>query len=392
MLFQFIDLDFRGKNLGAFDTRLELDATLLWDVRENKERRFGETESFQQLRELYVEQPVRKGYTVAVGRRIITESGNAWVDGAELRYQANKRLMLGAYGGLRPEPNTYAPTTLYQTAGAFSAYRRVGLQAEVGLNAIFRDGLDRQFIYARTHYRLTPGLYVNLYSVVDTLDEIEPVTLLSTIDYSPNRAVNLSLNYSRYSIEAYRNQAIYRNVTQLNQALLLGDEIIDLVYNRVRFSASYKFWRRYYHYQSVEYKRRSQDRREAWAYTIGLRNSNVFDTQTRLDVRSVIRNNFQSDSWAIALDAERDFFRSFTLNGHFTLFDGRTIDRFTERGRTFDEAQKVYLMGFSVFWRPSRSHHLAVTYDGVYETDLLDKRNDYALFIHTGLFRYAYHF
>ena len=151
-----------AENLGAFDTRLELDATLLWDVRENKERRFGETESFQQLRELYVEQPLRKGYTVAVGRRIITESGNAWVDGAELRYQANKRLMLGAYGGLRPEPNTYAPTTLYQTAGAFSAYRRVGLQAEVGLNAIFRDGLDRQFIYARTHYRLTPGLYVNL--------------------------------------------------------------------------------------------------------------------------------------------------------------------------------------------------------------------------------------
>ena len=82
MLFQFVDLDFRGQNLGAFDTRLELDATLLWDVRENEERRFGETESFQQLRELYLEQPLSRGYTVAVGRRIITESGNAWVDGA----------------------------------------------------------------------------------------------------------------------------------------------------------------------------------------------------------------------------------------------------------------------------------------------------------------------
>ncbi|MEE2757569.1 MAG: hypothetical protein VYA30_13015 [Myxococcota bacterium] len=392
VVFQFVDLDLEAEHMGVFDTSLTLDATILWDISEAQERRFGETQSFQQLRQLYLQQAVGQKWSVSAGRRIIFQAGNAWVDGLDIQLKLNNAIMVGAYGGLRPDPNSYKPTTTYQTLGTYSSYKRDGLNIEFGYNLILRDGLDRQFLYGRTHYRLSPGLYVNVYSVVDTLDEIEPVTFLSTLDYTPTKAVNLSLNYTRYSIEAYRNQAIYRNVVRLNQALLLGDEIIDLVYNRVRLSGSYRFWRRYYHYQTIEYKRRSQDRRQSWAYIIGIRNNNLWSTGTRLDLRTTLRNNFQSDSWLIAGDLEKDVLLELTLNLHGTVFDGRTIDRFTERGRTFDEAQRIYLMGGSLFWRPSRAHHLSLTYDGVYETDLIDQRNDAALFIHTGLFRYAYHF
>jgi hypothetical protein len=172
----------------------------------------------------------------------------------------------------------------------------------------------------------------------------------------------------------------------------LGDEVIDLVYNRARLSVSYRFWRRFYQYQSIEYKRRSQDRRESWAYTIGLRNDDLLGWGSRFDLRTVFRNNFQSDSWLITADIEHDLSGGITLNAHSTFFDGRTIDRFTERGRTFDEAQQIYLVGTSLFWRPLKAHHLSATYDGAYETDIQDQRNEAALFIHTMMARYAFYY
>ena len=81
-----------------------------------------------------------------------------------------------------------------------------------------------------------------------------------------------------------------------------------------------------------------------------------------------------------------------SANLRATVFDGRTIDRFTERGRTFDEAQKIYLIGGGVQWRPARQHHLSLDYDGIYETELQDRRNQEALFIHTLMARYGWYF
>jgi hypothetical protein len=393
VIYNFLDLDFEGQHLNSWDTGLILDSIFLWDITEVNERRFGETESFQRIHQLYISQPLSENsWTLSVGRRVIPEAGNAWVDGLDLRLALDANIRLGVYGGLRPQPANYRPTTDYQTLGVYGIYRRSGITADIGYNVIIRDGLDRQFIFGRAHYRIVPSLYFSLYSVIDTLDEVEATTILGTVDYSPKKRLNLSLNYTRYSVEAYRNQGIYQNVTQLNQVLILGDEVIDLVYNRARLSVSYRFWRRFYHYQSVEYKRRSQDRRESWAYTIGIRNSDLMGWGTRLDARAIFRNNFQSDSWVLATDVEHDLSSGLTLNGHATIFDGRTIDRFTERGRTFDEAQRIYLVGGALFWRPVRAHHLSMAYDGAYETDLKDQRNEAALFIHTLMARYAYYY
>jgi len=393
VMFGFLDVDLWAKNVTGLGTGLVLDSTFLWDITKANERRFGETETIQQIRQLYVEQPKTLGsIKMSVGRRIITEAGNAWVDGVDARLSPTSDLTLGAYGGLRPDPADYSVTTTYQTAGLYGLLRRPGLSADFGYNAIFRKEFDRQYLYGRAHYRFTKSLYLSVYSIIDTLDEIEATTFLGTMDYSPAKGLNLTLNYSRYSVEAYRNQLIYRNITQLNQTLILGDEVIDLVYNRIRLSVSYRFWRRFYHYQSTEYKRRSQDRKESWSYTIGLRNNNLLGRGTHIDVRAIFRNNFQSDSWLLALDADQDLSAGISVNFHATLFDGRTIDRFTERGRTFDEAQRVYLAGGALFWRPGKAHHLSAAYDGVYETELQDQRNQDALFIHTMMLRYAYYY
>ncbi|MCB9548474.1 MAG: hypothetical protein H6706_21920 [Myxococcales bacterium] len=389
----FLETDARASGLTDGDLRLVLDATFILDVTETNERRFGETERLDQIRNLYVELPGLGGRVdLRVGRRIIPEAGNAWVDGVEARFWVDpERASVGAYGGLAPDPFDRAFGTTFQAAGLYGTLHRPGLTTSAAYNTVLRDAeVDRQFVFHRLHWKVADGLFLSTYLVFDFVDVPEVTTLLGTVDYTPVRALNLTLTTSRYSIEQYRDQTVYRNIIEPNQALLLGNEVVDLVYNRVRFSGSLRVYSSGFHYQSVEYKQRSQDGREAWLYTIGIRDEDVLGTGVRADLQGQVANEFQSDTALVALDLRRDVGAAWTLGGRLGWFDGRTIGRATERGRAFDEAQRILLIGAQVAWRASASHHVDVIYDGAGETELQDQRNGQNLFIHTAMARYSW--
>jgi hypothetical protein len=314
------------------------------------------------------------------------------VDGLDAEIHISKQLSVGVFGGLRPDPIDYSPTADAQAAGLYTHYTSSTVDASVGYSAVFRGGLDRQVAFNRVHLRASDALAVSSYLVVDFLDDPQITTLLASVDYSPIDSLNLTLNVSRYSLERYRDQTIYRNVIEPNQVLLLGDEILDLVYNRARLSASLRFWDRFFHYQMVEFKVRSQDGAEGWAYTIGLRNESFWGTGLEADVRATVRDNFSSDAFLLGLVLQYDVRLGFTVAGRLTLFDGRTLDGNSERSRAFDEAQQVVLFGATGTWRASQHHHLDVNYDGIYEAELQDARNQENLLVHTAMLRYSFLF
>ncbi len=393
----FLDTDARAERLTEGDLRLVLDAGFVLDATDARERRFGETESLDQVRQLYVEQPKLIGaLDVAVGRRLIHEAGNAWVDGvdAELWFDEG-RSSVGLYGGLAPDRIDYALETDQQAVGLYGTFHRDGLDASLAYNAQIRAGaLDRHYAFNRVPARLLAGLYVAPYRLIDFVGGPNITTLLGSVDYTPPAApaLNVALNVSRYSVERYRDQAVYRNVVEPNQALVLGDEVVELVYDRARLSGSLRVGRSLYHYQSIEYKHRSQDGLDAWLYTIGLRDDDLLGWGTRADVRTSFKNNFQSDSYLVALDLDHDLGASWWLAGRATWFSGRTVGRATERGRTFDEAQTILLLGGTVGWRATRHHRFDLDYDGVLEAELQDARNQEDLFIHTVMGRYSWLF
>ena len=207
----------------------------------------------------------------------------------------------------------------------------------------------------------------------------------------PTRQLTLSLNVSRYAIEQYRNAVIFQNVVEPNQALILGNEVINLVYNRARLSLSYRFLKRYYLYQMLEVKHRSQDGRQGALYTMGVRD-NDFIGNLAFDIRGTVERGYQSDTWLLATQIDGDIGRQWSWEVHSTVVDSRTIDRFTERGRTFDEAQRIFLIGGVLHTRIARLHQLSMTYDFVIETELQDARNQDQLQVHTGMFRYQMRF
>lgn len=401
----FLETDAEVTNLTEGGLKLALDGTFVLDATDTRERRFGKTESLDQIRQAYVEQPDLFGVLdVAAGRRLIAEAGNAWVDGLELRLRFFDGAVLGAYGGLAPDPIDYALDLDRQATGTYVGYRDERLDVSAAYNVEFntRDAelyrgevqpapelLDRHYGFGRVHLKIVDGLYIATYAVVDLATEPRVTTLLGSIDYKPSNKVELGINISRYSLAQYRDEIIYQNVVEPNQALILGDEVLDLSYDRARFWVGLRFGPRY-HYQSIEYKQRSLDGQDSWHYTIGLRDDDLFGLGTRADIQAQLRDNFVSDSALLALTLQHDISSKITLDGRFTFFDGQSVDN--ERARAFDEAQRVLIMGLSAYWRISRQHQVDVMYDGIYETELQDARNDGSLFIHTGMARYNFLF
>lgn len=388
----FVDMDLLGTQLSTSGLELELDSTFIWDETAANERRFGRTESIQRIRRATLAHPFFGRRVKAwVGRSLIGEAGNAWVDGLRLDWKFDESTSIGAYGGFRPRPLDYAVNTDYQTTGVYSRYRRDSrLEIDGGYNLIFRDGLDRQFIFQRTHYRPNRTWSFFNYATFDATSDPEFSTLLGGVHVRPVPKITVSLNVSRYAIEQYRNTVIYQNVVEPNQALILGDEVINLVYNRARLSLSYRMFNDYYIYQMFEMKHRSQDGRQGALYTAGVRDDDFFGVS--LDLRSTVERGYQSDSWIFASQIDGDLGRQWSWEIHGTVFDSRTIDRFTERGRTFDEAQRIYLVGAVLHARIARLHHLSALYDYIIETELQDARNQEQLHVHTGMFRYQMRF
>jgi hypothetical protein len=388
----YLDTILRAQGLWGGATSLEVDAGFVLDATDAEERRFGRTDSLDQVRQLFVgHDGVLGSVDVRLGRRLVMDAGNGWVDGVDATVAISKSAALGVYGGLSPDPVDYALRTDAQATGVYGTWKSDALRSSAAYNAVLRGGdLDRQFVFQRNHWRVTRQLFLASYLVADFARGGDVTTLLGSADYSPTRAVNLGLNVSRYSVERYRDQRVYRNVVEPNQALVLGDEVAELVYDRVRGSAGVRLFDGLYHYHALEWKRRSQDARNAWLYTLGARHDDVLGSGLRADARVTLSNHFASDSVLAGVDLARDVGATWTVTGRLTWYDGRTVGRDTERGRTFDEAQEILLAGGSFTWRPSQHHQLDMDYDLVREAELQDVRNEGRIWVHTLMGRYTW--
>ncbi len=405
--FLFLETDAVAADLtGPDGLRLQLDATFVVDQTNDvarldgpapaHDRRFGRTESLDQVRQLYATQPKLFGQLdVSLGRMYVESAGNPWVDGLDIEFWLDKRrASIGLYGGVRPDPFDHSVSTDQQATGVYGTFHRDGFDSALGLNLVLRDGeTDRQFLFNRTHTKLTDGLYLATYVTLDTADEVETAILLLTVDYTPVRAFNITLSLTRYSLERYRDQTIYHDVVEENQAVILGDEVVDLLYQRARLSLTYRFYRTLVHYQWLEYKHRQQDDADAWFYTLGLREESLAGTGLEVDVRAALRNNFKSDSWRVGVDLAKDLPLRLSVSGWVSYLSARSIDHSPGLPqRTFDELQEMLWIGLQLSWRPARTHHLHGVYDLRRETELQDARNSDAAVVHTLMARYAWVF
>ena len=391
VVLSFLEADLHLRDLTDGGLRLDLDSTFILDISQAVERRFGETERFDQVRHLALSQDLGR-LSLSAGRLLISQAGNAWVDGISMSYRFDQgRSAFGLYGGLSPDRFDRSLTLDYQAMGLVLESHRDGLDLSAAYNLLlFQGALDRQFFHQRTHFKIMDGLFWSNYLILDFGDAPEVTTLLTTLDYTPVRSFNITLNITQYSLEQYRNQAIYRDVIEPNQALLLGNEVIDLTYRRARLSFSWRSRNEWRPYLSTEFKSRAQDGRQAQFYTVGVSQRDLFKTKIEGDLRVQIAQNFKADHMIFALTLRRELSTHLSLDGRLSHFSGESLDIGTDRQRLFNEAQELYIVGLSVVGRLSRAHHLLLSYDGVYESEVADYKSDEPIMIHTMSLFYSY--
>ena len=387
----FIEAGLQARDLTRHGLKLNLDSTFIVDLTQANERRFGETERFDQIRQFSLTQPLGE-INVAVGRRLIFQAGNAWVDGLDIMVNFDKkRSYVGVYGGLSPDRFDRSLTLDYQAMGVYVGTHRQGLDLSGAYNLILFEGdLDRHYLYQRAHWKVLEGLFLSSYLIIDLVNDPQVTTLLSTLDYSPTSTLNFTISFTQYALEQYRNQAVYRDVIEPNQALILGNEVINLTYQRVRLSSSVRLAKVWRQYVMVELKSRAQDGRKAQVYTTGITNDDVLGTGIEVDLRTQFAQQFKTDNLIVALTARKDLSSWLSLDGRVTSFNGETLDDNTDRQRIFSESQKIYLFGVSLVSRFSKAHQLYLTYDSIYESEISDYKSDEAIMIHTLSIAYSY--
>lgn len=393
VLISFVETDLSAKNISSQKLDLEIDGTFILDMTQAKERRFGETERLDQFRQFSLAKKIGH-LKLTLGRKVIFSAGNAWVDGLDASYQwAQKKATIGFYAGLSPDRFDRSFTLNYQASGLYFDWQSDQFHFSLAYNTIFfQKTLDRHYAFQRMHFQLLKNLFVSNYLVLELIKGPSTSTWLSALDYTPIKGLNFALHVTRYSLEQYRNQFIYRNIIEPNQALILGNEVINLVYQRIRFSASMTLGAGFYHYHAIEFKNRAQDGRNAWLYVIGIRNDDFLGKKIEFDLQAQVVNHFRSDTLLFALTLRKELLQSFFLEGRATSFSGRTLDQNTDRARIFDESQQIYLLGITSTYRFNQAHHFDLAYDGVFETELNDLKNNQNIVIHTGMFRYNYLF
>lgn len=413
----FIDLDLDARNLATFGERgrlnFKLDSRFLNDLTQGdkvstneftttpvgrNERRFGETQTFADVRDLYVEAEDLGSTDLRLGRVWLYQAGGAWVDGLDLEFKFNQRWSLGGFGGLAPDPFDYLPTAERQTAGSYVAYEADRVQFSTAYTSqLFDGGLDRHYVFSRGHWSVPvedwgKSLFLSYAATLDLPNseagQDDPVltTFFTNVSWWANNTLNFGANYARFATVRLADPRQRRFNAEENQQELLGQEINQGAYDQVRLSAVQRF-SHYHVYQQIDIRDRDLlDKRQAIYYRAGVRDNAFLGTELYLHGAVTVKNNFLSDSTEFLLESAYRFGSKFQVDGAAAFQSGRSLvaqqDQdviFANLRGTFDFTPDVYL---------------SLDYDLTIETNIQQEEDETAdsLLVHTLFTRLTWRF
>lgn len=405
----FLDADLRGQDLarvGGAKLNFVLDSRFLFDLTgdeviatsqfsripvRRQERRFGETQTFVDVNQLYVQLEDLGPLNVTGGRVWLYEAGGAWVDGGHLELKFAEGWSAGFYGGLQPDPYTYLPTTERQTTGSFVQYTGERFQASAAYTAqLFDLTLDRHFVFSRAHWSVpvsdwSRSLFLSYYASLD-LQNQDPTftTLFGNASWWLNETLNLSAHYARFATARIQDPNQRRALPDDNQRDLLGNTINLGAYQQVRLSATERFGH-YNLYQQIDFRSRNVlDDRSAIYYQAGLRDNDFLGTQLFLHGRLTVRNNFLSDSLEYMLESGYRFGPSLEVDGALIYQTGRSL--------VINQAQDVIFGDLRGTWSFTPDIYLSLDYNVTLETGIVQEEAETQgdLLIHTFFSRFTY--
>ncbi len=410
----FLDVDLglrRLAQVGEGHLNFKLDSRFMFDLTQdrnistseftgvavkNNERRFGETQTPADVRELYVELADLGSLDLQVGRVWIYQAGGAWADGANLIYHFDSQWAQGLFGGLRPDPFDYLPTTNRQTAGTFTEFTGDRAIFSAAYTAELLDGeLDRHFAFSRGHWSVPMGdftrsLFLSYFASIDLpnsgaeVDSPTATTFFTNATWWVTDNLNFSTHYARFATSKLRDPAQTAIKAEPNQEAILGNQVAQGPYDQIRLSAVQRF-DHYHVYQQIDFRsRKLLDQERAIYYSAGVRDTGFLGTDIFLHGQVTVRNNFLSESTEFLLEGGTRFDSSVQLEGGLAFLTGTSLIGIQDQDVIFANARgSVDLLS---------SFTLSIDYELTAETNIQQEEIETAgdLLVHTIFSRLTY--
>ena len=342
------------------ENRLELD------LGDRRDRSLGRLRNDLYVKSAYSEYEGLPGdLDVRLGRMLMYEQGQTWIDGVHLLHPAAKdgeggALAWGVYGGLTPNPITYAFGPDYSGGGAHLRYEHPrGYAGLASTYTMFKGKKDRGFINSSAHWQLVDGLFASYNATLDlfTFKEVEEGIAIVTKLKITSAFANLAW-WATPMVQFRLSGAMYRNVifvasqretldgllgeliddqpegsAQRAQAELaqetydkyLGRFVDQAPYYRGLLTTVFKFLDHYYAYNELGMRHRARDESSGSTVGFGIRDTDVVGSGTFMHLRFRFKDSFASDTSEVLFDLRRQFGGLFTAGMSATHLAGRSL-------------------------------------------------------------------
>lgn len=361
-----LDFEYRHDLTDALSSPLPLAENRLdLDLGDRRDRSLGRLRNDLYIKSAYGEYEGLPGRLDArMGRMLMYEQGQTWIDGIHVLRPISGgdggALGGGVYGGLTPNPVTYAFDPDYMGGGAHLRYETArGYASLASTYTMFSGKKDRAFINSSAHWQLVDGLFTSYNATVDlfAFKEVDEGIAIVTKPQITSAFANIAW-WATPNVQFRLTGALYRNVVFVSsqqQALdgalakliddqpegsqqrvqaelaqetydrYLGRFIDQSPYYRGMLTTVFKFLDHYYAYNEVGMRHRDRDDASGSLVGLGVRDTDLAGTGTFMHVRFRFKDAFASDTSEMLFDLRRQFGGLFTAGVSATYLSGRSL-------------------------------------------------------------------
>ena len=362
-----LDFEYRHDMTDALSDPLPLaDNRLKLGFGPRRDRSLGRLRGDLYVKSAYAEyEGMPGGFDLRLGRMLMYEQGQTWVDGAHLvrppgGARGERGFGAGVYGGLSPNPMTYTLDGDYIGGGG-----HLNFEADGGFLSLastytqFQGKKDRAFLNSSGHWQLVEGLFASYNATIDffAFKEVEEGLAVTTKPQITSAFANLAW-WATPHVQFRLSGALYRNVvlvgtyresldgaladliddqepnsSQLANAQLaqstydtyLGRFVEQAPYTRGLFTSVFKFLGHLYAYNEVGLRHRDRDDSAGSTVGFGIRNTHVFGSGAFMHARIRFNDAFASDTGEGLLELRRQLGGLLTASVSASHLAGRSL-------------------------------------------------------------------
>lgn len=238
-------------------------------------------------------------YYLAAGRLLPKGLYVESVDGVNAVYQFYPDTGVGVFGGLRPDPYSFAFNTDFTTGGVYGYYRNATMSGSLAyVYNGYKGGTDRQYIYGQASYNPTQTISIFTTATADinpTGAKPKLVNGIAEVSWRPDFNTGITVGVNTFSSIKFYKSMVYA--------------VDDSRQHSYYLNANYRIYGKYNVYGRVERQHRSASAgvaaQDINSFRAGFNTDNILDSGVSMDINASTSNGYGSTHNTYAMELSR---------------------------------------------------------------------------------------